>query len=204
MANSSILGYDLRIHPRHLPPWSLQRRTLYLLQPQVRTPLSLDQALWPSRFASNTYDLEEGLILVSSEFVYFQIVGLFPHLAEIKDLSDPTIADDLVIAVTFEDELKPPHWDNLPQTPNHAKPLDNWRFLGFDVTDDGFISGLSNCGYDDHERPTYQRQWASSLNTHGLFKDLAQAQAFREDACHRVAEHAPFYVFGLYLVEGQL
>jgi len=74
-----------------------------------------------------------------------------------------------------------------------------WDFLGFDVAD-GTTSGLSNCGYDEHQLAGLRRVWAPRLNHHGLFRELTDALAFRWLTNKRVPEHAPFYVYALWVV----
>jgi hypothetical protein len=93
-------------------------------------------------------------------------------------------------------------WGNYldQQTPAEADP--QWQFLGFDVCDSGFLSGLTNCGYlDSAELLAARRNWGTSLNEHHLFKDPEPAFEFKIYSDHRVQEHAPFFVFGLWVVE---
>jgi len=72
-----------------------------------------------------------------------------------------------------------------------------WRLLGYGVADRWLLSGLSNCGYTEEERDAWLR-WGPHLNEHHLFSDLDHAFAFREASDLRVAEHAPFFVLGLW------
>lgn len=72
--------------------------------------------------------------------------------------------------------------------------------LGFDVADAGLTSGLTNCGFGQSERSTLRASWAPGLNEHHLFVDVEQAFAFRGLAGGRVPEHAPFFVYALYLI----
>jgi hypothetical protein len=85
-----------------------------------------------------------------------------------------------------------------PTTPEHPEAL--WRFLGFDITDGGFVSGLSNCGYDGAERDGLAAEWAQDLNRNHLFDDLQRAFKFRALTNARVPEHAPFFVIGLWSI----
>ncbi len=77
-----------------------------------------------------------------------------------------------------------------------------WAFLGYDVCDKWLLSGLSNCGYGTNEaeiqllRDTY----ASDLNEHHLFDSIELATEFRRLSDERVQEHAPFFVFGIWLI----
>jgi hypothetical protein len=75
------------------------------------------------------------------------------------------------------------------------------RLLGFDVADGSMTSGLSNCGYSGAERASLARRWSQSLNDNHLFIRAEEAFAFRDLTNRRVVEHAPFFVYGLYVVE---
>jgi hypothetical protein len=75
-----------------------------------------------------------------------------------------------------------------------------WRFLGYDIADAGDISGLSNCGFEGRELERLRPTWAPRLNDHGLFSDISDAVSFRSATDQRVREHAPFQVYGLWLV----
>jgi hypothetical protein len=77
----------------------------------------------------------------------------------------------------------------------------NWTSLGFDVSDGSGLSGLSNCGYAKDEVPALRERWGPHLNTYHLFSDVDQAIEFKRLSDNRVREHAPFFVYGLYLVE---
>jgi hypothetical protein len=74
------------------------------------------------------------------------------------------------------------------------------RLLGYDVADDVFLSGLSNCGYTDDEKSALRPKWAPHLNKYHLFDDANIAYEFKTIADARVCEHAPFFVFGIYLL----
>ena len=82
-----------------------------------------------------------------------------------------------------------------PMTPGVREP--SWQLLGYDVADPG-ISGLSNCGYTDEERPAAVARWGPLLNEHHLFRRVEDADAFRVYSDARVSEHAPFFVLGLW------
>lgn len=73
-------------------------------------------------------------------------------------------------------------------------------FLGYDVAD-GNTSGLSNCDYDEAEVTDLRRVWGPKLNDHGLFTEIPDALTFRTLADLRIPEHAPFWVFGLWMME---
>ncbi|MCL2449313.1 MAG: hypothetical protein FWD17_10220 [Polyangiaceae bacterium] len=72
--------------------------------------------------------------------------------------------------------------------------------LGYDIADDVFLSGLSNCGYTDDDARALRLLWGPKLNRFHLFEDARVASAFRSVTDARVPEHAPFFVFGIYLI----
>jgi len=77
-----------------------------------------------------------------------------------------------------------------------------WALLGYDVSDEWLLSGLSNSGYgiNESEHQTLRETYASSLNEHHLFASLQPAVDFRQFSDERVPGHAPFFVFGLWLI----
>ena len=87
-----------------------------------------------------------------------------------------------------------------PRIPPEVHP--SWLLLGYDVADEGLLSGLSNCGYD----PVYdglesiRARWGPHLNVFHLFNDHSEAYEFKQFSDRRVEEHAPFYVYGLWLI----
>jgi hypothetical protein len=80
-------------------------------------------------------------------------------------------------------------------------PDAQWERLGYDVADSSLISGLSNCGYTPQEAGVLRPAWSRRLNKHHLFEEMQPASEFSQLTNRRVPEHAPFYVYGLYVVE---
>lgn len=76
---------------------------------------------------------------------------------------------------------------------------DGFEFLGYDIVDSGGISGLSNCGYSKEDLEYCQKIYLPYLNEHGLFSNFYVAWDFVNYTNKRVYEHAPFYVYGLYM-----
>ena len=91
-------------------------------------------------------------------------------------------------------------WKSLaPTVPASLNKLGT--FLGYDIADEGFISGLSNCGYEASERHL-RDGWGPYLNDWHLFSQREQAISFQRMTDQRVAEHAPFCIYGLYSLLG--
>jgi hypothetical protein len=61
---------------------------------------------------------------------------------------------------------------------------------------------LLNCSYDIDDKKIFQARWADLLNQHGLFDNLENAAAFKEATDARMADHGPFFVFGLLRAPG--
>jgi hypothetical protein len=74
----------------------------------------------------------------------------------------------------------------------------SWHFLGYDVADQWLVSGLSNCGYIEDEREEWRLKWSRRINNLHLLLDVDDAHEFAQATNQRVAEHAPFYVYGLW------
>jgi hypothetical protein len=77
----------------------------------------------------------------------------------------------------------------------------SWTFLGYDVAGGSFVSGLTTCGYTPEQKEDAARRWSASLNAYHLFESAEAANEFRPYADERVAEHAPFWVYGLYWID---
>jgi hypothetical protein len=208
-----LLGFDARewwLDVRR--EWDSSRRGLYLLREDVRKPLATDTAVWPSLFGEGLPESER------------ERLGL--HEASLPDWRGPNLPlwDDLdrtrgclaslravreapyaLIGVSWCWDGRPPEgsWQGGPHREPTVPPAREagWRFLGYDIADGGFISGLTNCGYTEVDAPDLRSQWAGHLNEHHLFGELEQAHAFRELSDRRVPEHAPFFVFGLWLID---
>lgn len=88
-------------------------------------------------------------------------------------------------------------------TAEPAAPEGSWRFLGFDVADQWGLSALTNCGLDPRvdDVEELRRRWGERLDEHHLFNDRLDAIGFKQLSDRRVPEHAPFFVFGLWLVQ---
>ncbi len=197
-----FIGYDVRVPPENAAEhWDAIRRADYLLRTDAIHPLSVDAMVWPVPYELQDVDL--------FETHGYGFVGL--------SATPPIIAGAVTITIAvFPEtwsELQRETWNKLVLTaagreigleslystevavPSEAE----FRLLGYDVSDWGLISGLSNCGYSSGEAVAgYRTAWAHRLNSHHLFDDIDAAEAFVKFADTRVSEHAPFYVFGIW------
>lgn len=77
--------------------------------------------------------------------------------------------------------------------------IEEFDFLGYDVADSGLISALSNCGWCAADKARAVAKWKEKLNPNHLFRDFNPAVEFVEFSDVRVEEHAPFYVYGIWM-----
>jgi hypothetical protein len=214
--NEALLGFDIRelwIEPDRL--WDQPRRNTFLLQPAVQKPLSVDPLVWTSFF-----DTGQGLGLPASERQRLRLAGrrtpawIGPSGLLWSDLSSmmvfysaerDRIQKHVVLAVGWVSDAEfsdagafGPH--RSPTQPAVRDP--GWRRLGYDVADGSLLSGLMNCALREEEQTRRGgHRWGAQLNAAHLFDDILAAFAFRDASNALVAEHAPFFVYGLYVVQ---
>ncbi len=202
----TLLGFDAReMRPSGLraPGPSVRRLTQFLLRTDLEDVLSADTMIWPSIFGAGEVPEPEWVGLNAPFWGDLSVLRKAIARGE-ADRRPPfwLIAAMWHTDLGFEKEAKQegkfagPYVSST--TPEH--PEASWRFLGFDITDGGFVSGLSNCGYDAAERDGLAAEWARDLNRNHLFDDLQRAFKFRALTNARVPEHAPFFVIGLWLI----
>ncbi len=185
-----LVGADPRVPPDEADPyWKEARRQAYLLRPEVPRPLSVDRNVWRSLPMADGSPAPDPLPWVSYGTVYERTLGQGGGATFVIVVIGfvAADADDEALARTnsFEAELV-------------VEP--GWTFLGFDVAD-GITSGLSNCGYGKEEVDSLRATWGPRLNELGLFDSPDDAVRFRDLTNARVPEHAPFSVYGLWIVE---
>jgi hypothetical protein len=196
-----IVGFDAR--EMWLDPalhWNEKRREKFLFRPDVTKPLSTDTIVWPSIF-----DLE-GNTRPPDCFGHQDLCDKLEDVrAYVRETTGVKVAPCYVIAITLliddTNVSEMSEWDSVipPTTPSVRD--DSWLFLGFDVSDKWLLSGLSNCGFlSDTENVTDLRnRWSPHLNDVHLFDHLAPATEFKVFTNERVAEHGPFFIFGIWL-----
>jgi hypothetical protein len=217
-----LLGFDAREawmdnHPNLHPAHSL---SMFTLRDDVRKMLSADTIVWPSLFSQAPFPK------VSAKMPHLDTpawIGANRPFWEELDLLKTTISCGgaepppyWLIAATWHTDIgfrrETRQYERFQQSmhgpydePTAPPQRDaGWQFLGFDVTDGSFLSGLSDCGYDANERPTLVQQWSPHLNHHHLFDEIGKAFEFRSLSNRRVAEHAPFFVIGLWKISAGL
>lgn len=195
-----VVGFDARtMLPERWSSWTKERRDRYLIRPDVERPLSTDTSVWPSLF-------DAGI----KRPAWTGALGLWDDLARLEDelalageaVREPywVVAVSLLWAFLKPDEQSA--WMNPPKLAGGSPEAlnSNWTLIGYDVADMFLLSGISNCGFEWDEMQKARTRWRPQLNEHSLFREASAAQAFKFEADSRVAEHAPFSVFGIHLV----
>jgi hypothetical protein len=203
-SNDLLLGFDARemwLGPQEY--WPDSRKKMYLLRYDVVRPLSTDTLVWRAVFDADTS-------LQRPQWTG-PIQNLWDNVATLQEYMDTAWSARTfpywIIAVTLQEDVCDSEdlqeWYARASNiiPSLRDPA--WAFLGYDVSDKWLLSGLSNCGYGTNEskiqilRDTY----ASDLNEHHLFDAIKPAVDFMHVSDERVQAHAPFFVFGIWLIK---
>ena len=192
-----LLGFDIREMWSQMDvTWPESRKASYLLRADVTKVLSVDSHVWPRVVLG-----VEKNVRAPSQWRDLGLWDNLHHLQEYLRQNANTIQRPYqVIGITLlRNALPVPEqemWASLaPTVP--ASLNKEWAFLGYDVADEGFISGLSDCGYEADELHL-RTGWELALNEWHLFTQRKQAIKFQRITDQRVDEHAPFCIYGLY------
>ena len=200
-----IVGYDAReFWQTYDSSWSEKDRKRYLYRLDVKKPLSVDVMIWPSVFSAADRRGPAKRLGFQSFWADFTLLrsavtqayserplGDYRMIAAILVLGEYAKSD----AVPWSERIPPVH-------PDRRGP--EWTFLGYDVADQWALSGLLDCGFvpglDDV--PKLRQRWGPLLNKFHLFDDFDAAVAFKQMSDERLKnDHAPFFVFSLWLVK---
>ena len=213
--NQRLIRFDIRLPKEDYVSefWNQENRDRFLLRPETAWPLSVDPLVWPSVFYSTIFreasKLPYGNIevdpLVDDGKYWLNLEQMKAFYARHKKANKEGIA--IAIQLFSEKSLvediisyKEPDGIQCGITLGHTCPDKlpaNSEFLGYDVADASWISGLTNCGYISEEKMDLSKVWAPRLNSFGLLSTLEDAAEFRRLCDDRVSEHAPFWVYGI-------
>ena len=210
--NQRLIQFDVRLRADDYVSsfWDQKDRNIYLLRPQTEWPLSVDPLIWPSVFYSEIFreatNLPYGSIEVDPSTDDGQYWLNLDHMkAHYETHKRPENQGVFVAIHLFSEKALDSNFISyssgncalvLGET-NPSECPSGCEFLGYDVADASRISGLANCSYTDLERRQLEQVWSSRLNSYGLLKTLEDAVEFRQVCDKRVAEHAPFWIFGI-------
>jgi len=210
--NSIILGFDVRVaqcDPLHAKRWTKSRREKYLLRTDVPFPLSVDREVWPSLFSFENGPRNQHLAPIHVVPLDFHQQGL-RLWANLSDMQNSIVAggratnDGLAVCIALEakgPQLTEDRWQMAFEERTCPPNLDpRWRFMGCDVADRYFTSGLSNCACGPEKMERLRVTCGSDINVNGLFTTVHAAARFKKYADELFPAHAPFFVFGLHQV----
>jgi len=228
-SNELLLGFDARemwLSPQEY--WPDSRKKMFLLRHDVVRPLSTDTLVWRAVFDADT-SLQRPQWTGPIQFLWDNVATLQEYLdtawsertlpywiIAVTLQEDVCESEDLLEwyarASKFIDDTVPGvlplsgyllEWYARASSiiPSLRDPA--WAFLGYDVSDKWLLSGLSNCGYGTNETEIQilRETYASDLNEHHLFDALKPAVDFMHFSDERVRAHAPFFVFGIWLIK---
>lgn len=216
--NRWLIRFDVRAAKEQYVSrrWDRDARKRYLLRPDIEWPLSVDPLVWPSVFYSeifrrpsvesySTIEVDPAvdggqywLDLDRMRTYYDSHRALAPggvfigvELLSEKDSEAETIpyilSGGIQAAVSLE-----------RTTP--ARPPEGSTLVGYDVADASWISGLTNCEYTQQQIGELAPVWGHRLNSFGLLATPEDAIAFRQVSDARIPEHAPFWIYALWLL----
>lgn len=189
-----LLGFDIRCdNPRE---WDAKRKDQFLFRSDVIQPFSTDTTVWPS-----CCDMDQRPAECIGHQDLWSDLKCLKEYASSREYNDPhssTIAIAVHLANLSEPEVM--DWKSEATLTNPSMIGASWTLLGYDVSDRWLLSGLSNCGFlpEMEDVQSLRDTWANKLNERHLFDVLDYAIEFRELSNKRVAEHAPFFIFGIW------
>jgi hypothetical protein len=189
MSEIIVLGFDARKSLAHQSSiWTDERRSKFLIRPEVESPVSVDRTAWPALGLNP--DESYPLYLWGS---VSEVLEAFPELAQSRSNS-PLIVEVAVAATA--DQL---YWEGIifgRLSPRFDGGLDiAAECLGYDVADRYCVSGLSNCMLSAEELAGLRKDWAGAINAWGLIGDIDAAKVFRGVCDRLIPEHSPFEAY---------
>jgi hypothetical protein len=178
--------------------WSRERKERFLLRHDLKKILTTYNSTWPSVFL-----VDSALELPPANYV-----GVFDNLDLVRQYVTQEWKNawrtcwEIAVTVFVEDEQDEKESIDPrlgPLTPAEMDP--QWALIGYDISDNFLLSGLSACGYDLDSVHELREKWAPHLNEYHLFEDVERAFEFKKFTDKRARVHAPFYVYGLYLIK---
>jgi hypothetical protein len=127
-------------------------------------------------------------------------VSIDRHVTPYASDSNPVDAWQIAICILETNYAARDIWMGWGAPSDPRDQRDTWTRLGYDVCDETFTSGLSDCGYDAARIAEYRRNWSRKINQWHLLEAPDEALKFAMFTDARVPEHAPFYVFSVYRV----
>jgi hypothetical protein len=227
-SNELLLGFDAReMWLDGAEDWPEERKRHFLLRQDIVKPLSTDTGVWPSVFEVEptlyrpqwTGPIQElwedlGTLQTYLDTAWSErtlpswliAVTLQEEVCEREELQEwyarvSNMQEDPQAVRSTHLHLAPSGWARPSSSIIPALRDPAWALLGYDVSDKWLTSGLSNCSTNETEMQLLRDTYASALNEHHLFEAIKPAVDFMHVSDERVRAHAPFFVFGLWLIK---
>jgi hypothetical protein len=198
-----LLGFDAReMWTQFEETWPQEQRWTYLLIDKLVKPLSVSVRIWAPALEDVSKDIKSQDWRASLG-QWDSLNGMQMYLESRRDeIAGPywIVGITLLYGILTEREKREEWHAFLPSTSPSTIDRD-WSLLGYDVATGGLLSGLSACGYDSSSAPKLREKWEPHLNKYHLLTSQDRAIEFMKMTDDRVPEHAPFFVFGLYLIQ---
>jgi len=177
--------------------WDDPTKARLLLREDVKRPLSTDHEIWPTVF-DFSFELDGKLGCLFAYDIWVNLAFLRGQLAA----TELTVREWWLVGITAPQKhcLRGTVWETLPGA-IPAEPDSRWDCLGYDVSDQYLVSGVSHCFSDIlPDFSDIKMGWGKLLNEHHLFDDIRQAVMYKTFLNKRIPSHAPFLIFGLWRI----
>lgn len=202
-SNDLLLGFDARemwLGPKEDRP---ENRSCFFLRQDVIKQLSVDTTTWASIFEGDEA-FPRPQWIGPIQRLWEDLQALETHLHMVSSGAKPywviavTLCSDLCESAELEE------WKTY-RGAERIRPSvrdESWELLGYDVADQWLLSGLTNCGFDKKtEVEPIRKKYNPALNAYHLFDSIEPATEFQLLSDERVSGHAPFFVFGIWLIK---
>lgn len=204
-----VLGFDARV--MWIPKeglWNESRLETFAWRKDTPRIFSTDEIVWPQLLNGFVPGPEGEITWEGPEEPESWIGPNRPYWAHLKELEQyldeysgslPGLVWIVALTCVAKPSIMARRKGGLhlgDEEPSFIDP--SWSFLGYDVSDAGSISGLTNCGSSTNEAPPH---WIVDLNENHLFQSIDIADEFRQFIDVQVKEHSPFVICGLYKIK---
>lgn len=199
-----LLGYDAR--ESWLGPaqdWGAAWKPRAVLRRDIVKPLSIERHVWSSVFEQ--WGMAEPAYTGLLKGLWDDLSRLQEHVGRWverhRERGTPTVAAFTVLpSKPAAERFAPELWSDVsPRTLD-----DGWRRVGYDVADGSLTSALVTMrpaeAVGDPEG--YSAAWGPALNRWHLFDESERAHDFARHSDRALSEHAPFFVYEVWLTAG--
>lgn len=203
-SNELLLGFDAREMWLDVAEyWPEERKRSFLLRQDIVKPLSTDTLVWRSVF-----DVEQTLHRPQwtgpIQELWEDLQALENALSTASHRTKPYWVIAFTLLSARSDSEEQAYWTVRTQGVSPCIRDPSWHLLGYDVADRYLLSGLTNLSWDPVSTDEVQaigQKYIPYLNEYHLFTSVEPATEFLPLAEEGAREHAPFFVFGLWLIK---